>query len=92
MMGGLGLFACLAGLAVTLLVLGGVAGLVIWARQSSGERGRPPTSASLISTGAPGTVKPPAQLWGASECPNCGRPIQAGRVQCAHCGAPLGKG
>ncbi len=90
-MGGIGLLACLVGLGLTLLVLGGLAAVVIWTLQKGGERGRPPSSAGVSPAGALGAVDPPANVPVALVCPDCGQPIQAPWSHCAHCGAPLGK-
>ena len=91
MMGGLGLLACLVGLGLTLVVIGGLAALVVWALQKGGERERPPFGGGVAPSGALVTVRSPVQLPVSPICPNCGQPVQAGWAHCAHCGAPLGK-
>lgn len=89
-MGGFGLLTCLAGLAVTAIVIAGVVALILWAARSGGLAAisRP---ASPVPTPLPvSTPASPSASPETSVCPNCGQPMQTGWSHCAHCGAPLG--
>jgi zinc-ribbon domain len=90
-MGGFGLLSCLVGLGLTVLVLGGLVALVLWAAQNMGAKAAP----ALGTTQAlpVGEQVPAVSTHSRAEpraCPNCGQPVQAGWSHCAHCGAPLG--
>ena len=90
MMGGLGLLACLVGVGLTLLVLGGLVALIVWMLHKDGGGAGLPSSAGVRFAGALETVDPPAPLpASAPGCPNCGQPVEAGWSHCAGCGAPL---
>ncbi|MFA5788147.1 MAG: zinc ribbon domain-containing protein [Actinomycetota bacterium] len=89
MMGGLGLLACVVGLGLTLLVLGGLVALVVWMLQKGEGGARLPSSAGVNPAGVLGTVEAPASLPASPpSCPNCGQPVQVGWSHCAYCGAP----
>ena len=90
MMGGFGLLSCLVGLVLTLLVLGGLAAVVIWAVQGLGSRGAvAPSTGAAPAASVPRAVSLPGSAPDARVRPNCSQPVQAAWNHCAHCGAPL---
>ncbi len=91
MMGGIGLLACLVGLGLTLLVLGGLVALVVWMLRKGGGGGRLPSSAGVSLAGALGRAESPTSLPASTPgCPNCGQSVQVGWSHCASSGALLG--
>lgn len=88
--GGFGLLTCLVGLAVTAIVIAGVAALILWVARSGGTAATSRPASPLPTPLLVSTPASPSASRETSVCPNCGQPVQIGWSHCAHCGAPLG--